>query len=83
MDPFNQSGGGQKDEPQSGGAGLQQQQPAGVGAGGPDRPSSLTDTTHPTEKGAREQAAATAPEGTEKAHRQQTQGNTDKVSYIG
>ncbi|KAI0360667.1 hypothetical protein OH77DRAFT_1393593 [Trametes cingulata] len=46
-------------------------------------PPAMSDTTHPTDKGAREQAASTAPEGTEKAARQQSMGNTDKTSYIG
>lgn len=41
------------------------------------------DPAHPSEKGAREQAAATAPEGTEKAQRQKSMGNADGVSYIG
>lgn len=43
----------------------------------------MSDTTHASDKGAREQAAATAPEGTEKAQRQKTGGNADNVSYIG
>ncbi|KAI0674320.1 hypothetical protein C8Q78DRAFT_967696 [Trametes maxima] len=46
-------------------------------------PPAVSDTTHPTDKGAREQAAATAPEGTEKAQRQKSVGNIDKAAYIG
>ncbi|KAI0371963.1 hypothetical protein BV20DRAFT_132625 [Pilatotrama ljubarskyi] len=84
MDPFNQTKG--DDDNQQGGAGLQKQ-PSGAGSSGPDAPVSFppaaSDTSHPTDKGAREQAASTAPEGTEKAERQKSMGNTDKTSYIG
>lgn len=38
--------------------------------------------THPTEAGAREQAATTAPEGTREAGRQAEGGNTDKQKML-
>ncbi|CDO70104.1 hypothetical protein BN946_scf184806.g31 [Trametes cinnabarina] len=63
------------------------EQSAGGNAGlnhppsGPD--SSEASKPNPADKGAREQAATTAPEGTEKGERQKSMGNTDKVAYIG
>ncbi|KAI0635200.1 hypothetical protein C8Q77DRAFT_1156521 [Trametes polyzona] len=81
------------DSEQPGGAGLQRNSSGAAGTHSPSQPDkpnpqrsfppAMSDTTHPTDKGAREQAAATAPEGTEKAQRQKSMGNTDKVSYIG
>ena len=38
--------------------------------------------THPTEKGAQEQAATTAPEGTQKAEQQRQGQNTDTDKQI-
>ncbi|KAI0646320.1 hypothetical protein C8Q79DRAFT_661102 [Trametes meyenii] len=85
FDPFGTAGG--DDDSQGGGAGLQKQS-SGAGSQAPDtppetHPPAVSNTTRSTDKGAREQAAATAPEGTEKAQRQKSVGNTDKASYIG
>ncbi|KAI8970914.1 hypothetical protein BD414DRAFT_501589 [Trametes punicea] len=93
FDPFNTAGGseGQGDEQkEGGGAGLQKQPPSGAESSDADKPNppmsfppAMSDTSHPTDKGAREQAASTAPEGTEKAQRQKSMGNTDKVAHYG
>ncbi|OJT07036.1 hypothetical protein TRAPUB_2067 [Trametes pubescens] len=80
-----------KEDPSEKPAASGQRQASGAsGAHSPDAPNpnssyppAMSDTTHASDKGAREQAAATAPEGTEKAQRQKTGGNTDNVSYIG
>ncbi|KAI0826587.1 hypothetical protein BC628DRAFT_242570 [Trametes gibbosa] len=76
-DDDNPFGGASTDKPDAP-SGATQSPPAQARAGQSFPP----DPTHPTEKGAREQAAATAPEGTEKAQRQKTMGNADEVSYI-
>ncbi|KAI0653919.1 hypothetical protein C8Q70DRAFT_926767, partial [Cubamyces menziesii] len=46
-------------------------------------PPATSDPAHPTDKGAREQAATTAPEGTEKAQRQKSMGNADNTTMYG
>lgn len=81
-----------EDDSEKPAAGVQRQASGASGAQSqtPDAPNpnssyppAMSDTTHASDKGAREQAAATAPEGTEKAQRQKTGGNADNVSYIG
>ncbi|KAI0330333.1 hypothetical protein GY45DRAFT_1323892 [Cubamyces sp. BRFM 1775] len=89
FDPFGTAGGDNNVGGGGGGAGLQHP-PSGAGSTDSDKPNppmtfppAMSDPSHPTDKGAREQAASTAPEGTEKAQRQKSMGNTDKTTMYG
>ena len=90
FDPFGTAGGDDNARGGSGGAGLQHP-PSGAGSSAdsdkPNAPKSFppatSDPAHPTDKGAREQAATTAPEGTEKAQRQKSMRNADNTTMYG
>lgn len=79
-DPFKTGGGGKPGQAKTSGG-------SSDDVAGKAAPTLVVDNggpgaTHPTEAGAREQAATTAPEGTREAGRQAQGGNTDKQKML-
>ncbi|KAI9063625.1 hypothetical protein FKP32DRAFT_686550 [Trametes sanguinea] len=90
FDPFNTAKDDDSEQKDGGGNAGLNHPPSGAESSDASRPNpsmsfppAASDPSHPTHKGAREQAATTAPEGTEKGQRQKSMGNTDKVAYFG